>query len=498
MTEDLHKELISIWETKTNLSNNFEQRLIEYHKIVQEIFAKSENPESGNIVKFNCMIQDFLDDEICCPLYKKDDKILPSLYNDEVENDIIDDFYIQRKVYFGIPIPGKSYWAKEIYSSKYTESQTKEDTMEEEKEEEEILIGEKKKRKRSEFNLNNKKKEKTNPNEFKIKVFNEEDVFKVCELVEVIGFFHEEILENNMGLQKTIHLISYKKLKHPSLNQEIKIKNPRDLMLNYLGNYFDTLTSEYLLLHFISRIFNRYQNKPVGNLSLNISGFKNNFKIENLVENILPFYKIFDLNIENINKFDFIPSKDYENNKLKTGILQLCEGTCFIINETDLNEGGEIKGKGIENIKAIKQLIQYQSVPYNFSYIVNIDSDIPVLSISKGKSLFFDIFNISIKTKQINFFSNLNQFKKEDFIELRNYLAFVKYNLDYSIENVKEFVENDFIQERKLNSITPETFDNWLNLARLITLSFGEKHLTKDIWNRMKEMEKERLKRFDI
>ena len=126
------------------------------------------------------------------------------------------------------------------------------------------------------------------------------------------------------------------------------------------------------------------------------------------------------------------------------------------------------------------------------------NADIPVLSISKGKSLFFDDFDISIKSKEINFFSNLGQFKKEDFIELRNYLSFIKFNLDYSIENVKDFIEQDFINERKLSSsVTPETFEKWLTLARLMTLSFGEKNLTKEIWLRMKEMEKERLKRFE-
>jgi hypothetical protein len=141
----------------------------------------------------------------------------------------------------------------------------------------------------------------------------------------------------------------------------------------------------------------------------------------------------------------------------------------------------------------MKQLIQYQTVPYNYSYMINIDVDIPTLSISKGKSLFNDIFDISIISKPST--SDSINFTNDDFIEMRNYFSFVKYNLSYSIENVKEFIENDFVNERKENFISPETFDHWLTVARLMSLSFGEKNLSKDIWIRTKAMEKERLKR---
>jgi hypothetical protein len=165
-----------------------------------------------------------------------------------------------------------------------------------------------------------------------------------------------------------------------------------------------------------------------------------------------------------------------------------------LLNQSELTSGGEIKGKGVENIAAMKQLIQYQTVPYNYSYMINIDVDIPILSISKGKTLFNDIFDISIISKSST--SDSIHFTHEDFIEMRNYFSFVKYNLSYSIENVKEFIENDFVNERKVNHITPETFDHWLTVARLMSLSFGEKNLSKDTWMRTKAMETERLKRF--
>jgi hypothetical protein len=283
--------------------------------------------KNEKIIKFNCMIQDILDDEICCPLYKKNNEILPSLYNDQVEDEIVENFYIQRNVYFGIPIPGESYWVKDLF---YQQDEQEKDSMIEE--EESGILEQSKKRKRSEELLINKKN-KNNPVQFKIKVFNENEVFKICEMIEIVGFLSEGDEED----ERTIHMISYKRLKHPYLNYQLNTSNPRNLMLKYLETFFDPLTSEYVLLHFISRIYSRIGTKSLGKLSLNISDVHENFKIENLVENILPYYYIFNLNVKNLNESNFIPIKDYDNNKLNYGLLQLCNGTEFIINETGIH-----------------------------------------------------------------------------------------------------------------------------------------------------------------
>ena len=58
---------------------------------------------------------------------------------------------------------------------------------------------------------------------------------------------------------------------------------------------------------------------------------------------------LFPMTLENMNGLDLIPSKDYEENRLKPGILQLSERTHLVIDET-LLQPGKLEEKGPDSI----------------------------------------------------------------------------------------------------------------------------------------------------
>lgn len=96
--------------------------------------------------------------------------------------------------------------------------------------------------------------------------------------------------------------------------------------------------------------------------------------------------------------------KDYECNRLTSGILQLSANTHLVIDETGLTSG-QVSQAGRQNYDAIMNLITFQKVPYDFKfYTVEYDTDIPVLILSEAKS-FIPVRNISF-FHEVEIFSN--------------------------------------------------------------------------------------------
>jgi hypothetical protein len=75
--------------------------------------------------------------------------------------------------------------------------------------------------------------------------------------------------------------------------------------------------------------------------------------------------------------------------------------------------------------------------------------------------------------------------------------AAVGKSSDFSIpEPVAAHVEKDLAEAKQKNpSLTPDTFHLWLNLARLLAVSHGEKELTPARWAQTLEMENKRQER---
>lgn len=63
----------------------------------------------------------------------------------------------------------------------------------------------------------------------------------------------------------------------------------------------------------------------------------------------------------------FVPKKNYDTNQMEPGVLQILEGTNIICDETNM-QPGKIDKNGIENIKAMAELIEEQKVVYHFEF----------------------------------------------------------------------------------------------------------------------------------
>lgn len=87
-----------------------------------------------------------------------------------------------------------------------------------------------------------------------------------------------------------------------------------------------------------------------------------------------------------------IPNKDYNKNKLITGMLQLPDNFQLIIDETNLS-AGELNAKGLLNFNSIKGIIETQRLGYDFNYHhQEFETKLRILTLSESKSILPVIF----------------------------------------------------------------------------------------------------------
>jgi len=324
-------------------------------------------------------------------------------------------------------------------------------------------------------------------------------------------------------------------------NAKSKVLNLRQEIVNCFQEMLlgDALAAEYLLMHLLSTIFMRKDVTVLGKFSLNLMNIpmsvksSQNENSENKESKMVPetfstlFYKAlsqfvtmshcFKLTIDNLNKSNMIPCKDYNKNKLITGMLQLPDNFQFVIDETNLS-AGELNAKGLMNFNSIKGIIETQRLGYDFNYHhQEFETKLRILTLSESKSILPSDVAIKIQSKIEKFDSSsydnviFNLFGKKDSALLnnfRNYLTILS-NLEYTIpENVQKIVEEDIVNIRKefiasssnkTNATSKEkvididAIHNILIVARLQSLSYGNNELTINEWNTAKTLEFERL-----
>ncbi|KAF7830871.1 mini-chromosome maintenance complex-binding protein [Senna tora] len=296
----------------------------------------------------------------------------------------------------------------------------------------------------------------------------------------------QDFLQNNPIIEPKPHLV----------------KEIRDALLRHLttvlGN--DNVAAHFMLLHLLSRVHARVDALAVGKLSLNLTCFsKENVSVfGNLlsltVKNLLPFTHCIPLTVEYLNTTPLAPRKDYDTNRLVTGVLQLAEGSHIIVDETKL-EAGTLNSMGVENARLLKNLMELQKLEYDFKYYkMEMATDIQLLVLSEGKS------NILPADVVVPFrpsvVSSIDAVVEESLQAWRWYLATVRL-LPHSIESeMQKVVENDLVAARQADrSLNPQDFSRWLTMGRLMSLSFGETSLSLEHWQMVKELEKLRSER---
>ncbi|KAF4525274.1 hypothetical protein B566_EDAN009357 [Ephemera danica] len=260
----------------------------------------------------------------------------------------------------------------------------------------------------------------------------------------------------------------------------------------------DQLATDYLICHLVSRVFLRKDVTTLGQFSINFYniplGINYVEKFNLILQLLLPKTYHFPMTLDNLNTISFVPKKDYEREQLKSGLLQLSEGTHLILDETKLSTG-RLGDLGTRNMLALQTLISKQKLDYDFQfYQVEFATDIPVLIFSEKKSI---LQNQEIIEQS---FIGANLFLKNGEIvnRIRTFLCAARL-AEYSIpESLQLVVQNDFVNMRQRNpNFKADDLHSLLVLARLVTLSRGKQVLTEDLWHTACVLEETRRQRLN-
>lgn len=351
-------------------------------------------------------------------------------------------------------------------------------------------------------------------------------------LVEVIGFLsmslssEESIDKDDFGEPQsipsfTVHAISVRQIPHSvpiSFDMLVPEESPspseirRDLLKLFTHFMFgDELAAQYLVCHLISTVYGRVGGEILGkfSLSLNCALIPKNLlvdhaqKLYNLLQLLLPDSLYVPFTIENLNTATFIPKKNYSNNRLETGLLQVPLHTHLVLDETKL-ENGKLEQNACLALAEISELIKQQSINYDFGfYKIPFQTDVPVLSVSEGKSLLPTDFSVKLKPESEavelvneNIAAGVHYIKPR-LNSIRRYLAQCrKANFEIGEEETK-MIEADFAKMREEGNLDVEALHSLMVVSRLIGISEGKVKLDETAWNTAKGLEVERLSRID-
>lgn len=286
------------------------------------------------------------------------------------------------------------------------------------------------------------------------------------------------------------------------------VKTCRENLLDLLTTVLmgDHFAAEYMLLHLLSSVYGRTDVMTLGKFSLNLSNcpvFDHTpfpSLVNELIEQLVTKSYLLSLSLTNLNTSQFLPQKDYNANRLKTGLLQLSSGTHLIVNEMAMGPG-QLGERGVANLTALGGVVQWQKVKYDFKYHTQeFECNLPVLILSEGKSIVNVDCHVPLQHSSssafINPFSLVAEYSQEAILHMRQYLTLctmLQYSLDKDIEKK---LQEDFVQMRRSDpQMNGDTFHHLLSLSRLLTLSHGEQKLSLEYWNRAKKLHYLRITR---
>ncbi|KAK4877050.1 hypothetical protein RN001_009556 [Aquatica leii] len=367
-----------------------------------------------------------------------------------------------------------------------------------------------------------------------VKLYKDSEKIKLNDVVEVVGFLSvdpiltdfncEDDCVNEMEIQThnpppslipRVHCVSIKKVPHsnPLLDANVLnadriryIKKDLHIVLTQLL-LGDTLAAEYLIYHLISKVYVRNDLLPLGKFALNILNVPVT-DVPDFGKHLSEFIALMvstsyylPMTLENMNELSFTPKKDYECDRLTSGLLQLSSNTHLILDETKLAPG-RLNESGVKAISALSNTIKNQKIAYDFNYYpVEFDCDIAFLILSEGKTLLSSDFyvrlnpdNTFVKTYQEILETVKILLKPELLNDIRVYLTQMRHS-DFQLnDDVHQLVQNEFVRLRQSQSITADDLHQLLVLARWICLSEGKTHLDADSWKRACELEEQRKK----
>lgn len=266
--------------------------------------------------------------------------------------------------------------------------------------------------------------------------------------------FYKQISASNAA-RRSFCMDEWRKLGHPKSIADIRNELVEYLARPLLG---DLVAAEYLLLSLLSRVYARADPAtPLGNLSLNLvlndalqSDEKKKIVAEmtRTIRTVVPLLGEVDLSLQNLNETKFTPHKNYEQEALLGGSLQVPKGTTMAIDETALSTG-QLNEQGVKNVDALQSLVGKMLLPYDFQYYsMDFPQDVSVVTVSESKSIL--PVTVSVPIHQGDSTSTPSDSVSEPLLEcFRVYLGALR-SLTVSIGNEEaEMAEKHYVECRK-------------------------------------------------
>ena len=179
------------------------------------------------------------------------------------------------------------------------------------------------------------------------------------------------------------------------------LNNTRNNLKEYLFKIFnDNLIAEYVILSLTSQIINKLGTHLLGKLSINLISdekrkqteknsnltFKDVLKI--ILKNIVVNFVDLKISIKDLNNQLLVPRFDVDTEELKQAPLQMMKNSLLILDESEMIEG-KLENLGVLNVGALKNLVEFQFLHYEFPYSkVEIPQECKIIILSNNKSLF--------------------------------------------------------------------------------------------------------------
>ncbi|KAK4521413.1 H(+)-transporting V0 sector ATPase subunit a [Mucor velutinosus] len=500
----------------------------------------------NTLIRFRCMIQDTgLGQEMFISAYEKldkngDMKLHCYRYTDDaIEGEFSDqhamqnEYIAERAIVYCVSPPGETKWVKDAHN---VNSGSLSDQINQ------LEIKEPNPTTLSKFPLPGQDHASAI-----IKFYNDmAENIKVGQLIEIIGIKGQDLqqptqqqTDEHHGFDSVldmfssvpvIHAIAFNNLEAinscPLSNHEDVSHQAHDIrnqLISYISSAVggDDLVAEYILLQLLSRVTVKNRGLKIGHFTLNISGFPAHQTTEadkktplltlnnpsskalaDALQNLSIHHVNLPLTIDGLNKTKFSPKSVSEN--LEAGVLQLVDGTVLLVDETVLDEG-QLVDPGVRNFQALQNVIQNQTLTYEFPYSqYDFDTDISVLSLSSSKSMLANHCTIPLESThslEQNSAENLVQPSQETLDLFRRFIHAGKYGSYDISEEVSEYIQNSFVEERKVATEnktelpSQEELMHRMNLARLAAASFGESNLTQERYDYVVDLDKKRTSR---
>jgi len=358
---------------------------------------------------------------------------------------------------------------------------------------------------------------------------NLEDI-KVCDIVEFFGvvsfdpelatfsdgssdMVQEEALQAPSAAVPRLHCFVHRKIPTdttalpepaPAVLQKLapEMAGVRSAALGAFGAALggDMLAAEYVLLHVLSGVSTRLSGCILGKLALNLCCGEHTAHfsgaLERTFEALLPRSVVLPLTLQSLSARPFFPTKDYSSNRLRGGALQVCDHTQLLIDQTGLM-GGQLPTIGVLNVNAITKVVQQQMLDYDFQFYQQpFNVNLRTLVMSDGKSLFPVDCHVFLRPEAEPSMGAVGMGEAQ-LEAVRAYLAAVA-SVEYVVtDEMAKIIEEDFVRLRAANpaTVTAETLNTWMQLARLVAVSMGNGILGKEHWDHVQTMENARVLR---